>query len=155
VAAPARVTAPARPTAPSRAAAPPPAGRPATVPRPRTPVRLVPQPPAPRPSGTATFVASCAGLLVATLVALLALNVAASGNAFTLSELTTEADRLRDAEESLRLSVAEEAAPQRLDSRARGLGMVPAEAPEVLVLPERSPAPAAPPGPAAAPGAGG
>jgi hypothetical protein len=139
--------APAR-VAPARAAGPSPAGRPATVPRPRTPVRLVPQPPAPRPSGTATFVASCAGLLIATLVALLALNVAASGNAFTLAELTTEAERLRNTEESLRLTVAEEAAPQRLDSRARGLGMVPAEAPEVLVLP--------PPGPpSAAAGAGG
>lgn len=112
------------------------AGAPAPRQAPRRPpqVHLVPTG-APAPNGTAAFVASCAGLLAATLASLLALNVAVSGNAFTLAELSDDAARLQDVEQSLRLAVAEEAAPQRLDVRARELGMVPAEAPLVLRLP--------------------
>lgn len=98
------------------------------------PIRLVPVGAPSGRTGTAGFVASCAALLAVTLVGLLGLNVAVSGNAFVLDDLSSQVDQLRDREQALRVAVDREAAPQRLDARARSLGMVPAEAPVPLDL---------------------
>jgi len=82
------------------------------------------------------------------MLGLLLLNVAISGNAFTVSELQSERGVLRDQQQSLEQQLLVQGSPSSLSSRARGLGMVPA--PQVIVLaPDGTGVPAAPPAPVA------
>lgn len=98
------------------------------APRPR--MRVVERPElGPRRLG---FAVSCTALLGSLMLGLLLLNVAISGNAFTVAELQSERSLLVDRQQSLEQSLLVRAAPSALASRARGLGMVPA--PQTIVL---------------------
>ena len=66
------------------------------------------------------------------MLGLLLLNVAISGNAFTVAELGSRSAVLADSQQALRQELAAESAPASLAAKAAALGMVPA--PETLVL---------------------
>lgn len=98
------------------------------APRPR--MRVVERPElGPRRLG---FAVSCTALLGSLMLGLLLLNVAISGNAFTLAELQSERSVLVDRQQALEQTLLVRSAPSALASRARGLGMVPA--PQTIVL---------------------
>jgi hypothetical protein len=98
------------------------------TPRPR--MRVVQRPDvAPRHIG---FAVSCIALLGALMLGLLLLNVAISGNAFTVAELQAERSLLVDQQQSLEQRLLVQSSPASLAARARGLGMVPA--PQTIVL---------------------
>ena len=80
----------------------------------------------------AGFVLTCVGVLAAMMLGLLLLNVAISGNAFTLDELHDRSAVLADSQQALQQRLAAESAPASLAAKAAALGMVPA--PEILVL---------------------
>lgn len=92
------------------------------------------------------FAVSCTALLGALMLGLLLLNVAISGNAFTISDLQSQRSLLVDQQQSLEQQLLLENSPASLAARARALGMVPAQ--QVLVLaPDgtgAAPVPAAP-----------
>lgn len=83
-------------------------------------------------SGNAGFALTCIGVLAAMMLGLLLLNVAISGNAFTLHELDNRSAVLADSQQALEQRLAAESAPASLAAKAAALGMVPA--PETLVL---------------------
>jgi len=93
--------------------------------------------PSPAPSVTpgAGFVLTCVGLLAGSLLTLLGLNVAISANSFTVDSLESRQRVLIETEDALRLAVADAGTPQRLDARARALGMVAVQTPVLLVAP--------------------
>jgi hypothetical protein len=110
-----------------------PAGTPG-APQRRSGVRLrVVTPPAPVRTRT-PFVLLCAGVLIGGLLGLLMLNITLSRGAYDRHALTVQSANLSDAEQALSQQVALAAAPQRLEERARSLGMVPAENPAFLRL---------------------
>jgi cell division protein FtsB len=133
---------------------------PASAPRSaRAALRLVPtrRTSAPR----APFLAVVVVLLAGGLLGLLALNTALAQDAFRLHALTKQGKELADREQALAREVETLRTPRNLAARARELGMVEAEAPAFLRLPDGAvlgaelPAPAPPPAPApAAPGPG-
>lgn len=97
-------------------------------PRPR--MRVVERPDlAPRRIGFAVTVTALLGTL---MLGLLLLNVAISGNAFTLAELKSEHGLLVDQQQSLEQQLLVESAPASLAEKATRLGMVPA--PQTIVL---------------------
>lgn len=100
--------------------------------RQRPPALVVVAPPAPRPSGLG-FVLTCMAVLVAMMLGLLLLNVAISGNAFILAELSSARSVLTDDQQARQQLLARESAPESLAAKAQALGMVPA--PTTLVLP--------------------
>jgi len=123
---------PARPPAPRRttpAPGPTPSARPGGP-----PLRSVPSP-APSVTPGAGFVLTCVGLLAGSLLTLLGLNVAISANSFTVDSLESRQRVLIETEDALRLAVADAGTPQRLDARARALGMVAVQTPVLLVAP--------------------
>jgi hypothetical protein len=80
------------------------------------------------------FALVVAGLLVAGMVAILLINTTLAQGAFTISELQAERAALAEQEQALAADVAEAAAPQVLEQRARDLGMVPSQTPVFLDL---------------------
>lgn len=91
------------------------------------------------------FAVTCTAVLGALMLALLMLNVAISGNAFTVAELTSQRNVLDDQQQALEQQLLVQGSPAELAQRARALGMVPA--PQVIVLsPDGTGAP--PPAPA-------
>jgi hypothetical protein len=137
-----------------RTAAPARAPRSTEARRPSPRLRVVSAPPATR--SRVPFAAACAGLLAATLVALLMLNIALSRGAYQVHELEAQRALLSEQQQALSERLAAEAAPGRLAERAAGLGMVTNPNPALLRLSDGavlgSPAPAtAPPPPPATP----
>lgn len=128
----------ARPTRPAAARAS------ARVVAPAPRMRVVERPDlAPRRIG---FAVSCSVLLGVLMLGLLLLNVAISGNAFTVADLRSDRGLLVDRQQALEQQLLVEAAPATLAARARALGMVPA--PQTIVLaPDGSGAPPPPPPP--------
>ena len=105
----------------------------------------------PQTSGRrARFALTCTAVLGALMLGLLLLNVAISGNAFTVADLKSQRGILQDRQQSLEQQLLLQESPSSLSSRARGLGMVPA--PQVIVLaPDGTGVPAAPPAPVVTP----
>ncbi|WP_336924208.1 hypothetical protein [Aquipuribacter sp. SD81] len=141
--------APARPVGRPVGPVPRTVARPATRPADRPGGRAAPRPRArgPQPQATPSlrvlarpevtprrvgFALTCTALLGALMVALLLLNVAISGNAFTLSELGAQRGVLADRQQSLEHDLQVASSPGGLADRAGALGMVPAPAPVVL-----------------------
>jgi len=127
--------------APARLPGTRPAPGPAPGPRRSSPAgrdRLVVAPP-PRPRRTsarrAPFVVFVLGLLIAGLMGLLAINTAASEDAFTLRDLRQTSADLAIEQQRLAEQLARAQAPGPLAARARELGMVPAERSKFLRLP--------------------
>ncbi|SHM35518.1 hypothetical protein [Cryptosporangium aurantiacum] len=87
-------------------------------------------------------------LAIGGLVGLVLLNTAVNENAFRLHDLDTRQAQLDEEEQRLRQALENQKAPDKLDTRARGLGLVPAGDPG-FVLPEGkvvgTPVPATPP----------
>jgi len=78
------------------------------------------------------FAITCTALLGTLMLGLLLLNVAISGNAFTLAELQSQQGLLVDQQQSLEQQLLVRSAPSALAGQARGLGMVPA--PQTIVI---------------------
>ncbi len=115
-----------------------PAGHPKTAPttagRPRrTPLHEV-APPAPAVAGTGIFSLVVVGILVGGMVMLLVLNTSLAQGAFEISALTSTQRDLAVKEQKLAQQVALTEAPEALQERARGLGMVPVASPVFLRL---------------------
>jgi hypothetical protein len=114
----------------SSAAAARPLARPAVRPAPG--VRPRPQAPrlkvvAPARSGSRTGLALLAvALLAGGLITLLMLNISLSRGSYQLSDAKTEQRKLEERRQALQEQIQAASAPQRLASRARDLGMVPA-----------------------------
>ena len=119
--------------APVATAAARPAPRPGHTSRP-TPVRprLTVVPPLRAPAPKAPFVLLVGALLTAGLGGLLFLHTAIAEDSFRLHDLTTRSAVLTDREQALEQEIAALAAPQRLASRARALGMVRSENPAFI-----------------------
>jgi hypothetical protein len=119
--------------APVAAAAARPALRPSHAARP-TPVRprLTVVPPLRAPAPKAPFVLLVGALLTAGLGGLLFLHTAIAEDSFRLHDLTTRSAVLTDRQQALEQEIAALAAPQRLASRARALGMVRSENPAFI-----------------------
>jgi hypothetical protein len=66
------------------------------------------------------------------LIFLLAINTALAQDAFTLSELTVQAQILKDEREAILRKVAEKSSPDKLAESASNLGMVPISSPNFL-----------------------
>ena len=113
----------------------------------RTRMRVLEQP---RTAGRRVgFALTCTAVLGALMLGLLLLNVAISGNAFTVAELQSQRGVLREQQQSREQQLLVQGSPSSLSSRARGLGMVPA--PQVIVLsPDGTGSPPAPVTPALA-----
>jgi hypothetical protein len=114
----------------SSAAAARPLARPAVRPAPG--IRPRPQAPrlkvvAPARSGSRTGLALFAvALLAGGLITLLMLNISLSRGTYQLSDAKTEQRKLEERRQALQEEIQAASAPQRLASRARDLGMVPA-----------------------------
>lgn len=86
-------------------------------------------------------------VLTVGMLAVLLINTSLAQGAFTVSQLKSEQTQLRQQEQTLTEAVAALGAPESLEARARGLGMVPSENPVFLdlttgkVLGEAKPAP--------------
>jgi Zn-dependent protease with chaperone function len=123
----------------SSAAAARPLARPAVRPVPG----VRPRPPAPRlkvvapaRSGSRTGLALLAvALLAGGLITLLMLNISLSRGSYQLSDAQTEQRKLEERRQALQEEVQAAAAPQRLEARARDLGMVPAPNTAFVELP--------------------
>lgn len=117
-------TAPAtRPTTPAPRRAPAP---------PRPDLRVLPAQPFRAPRGP--FVLAVGAVLTIGLLGVLLLNTVVAQDAFTVSALQQKSAALADQEQVLTQAVAAADSPQRLESRARSLGMVPSENPGFLRL---------------------
>ena len=119
--------------APVATAAARPALRPGHGARP-TPVRprLTVVPPLRAPAPKAPFVLLVGALLTAGLAGLLFLHTAIAEDSFRLHDLTARSAVLTDRQQALEQEIAALAAPQRLASRARALGMVRSENPAFI-----------------------
>lgn len=73
-------------------------------------------------------------VLTVGMLAVLLINTSLAQGAFTVSQLKAEQTQLRQQEQTLTEAVAALAAPESLETRARGLGMVPSENPVFLDL---------------------
>ncbi|GAA4353071.1 hypothetical protein [Angustibacter luteus] len=101
---------------------------------PRASLRVVHAPAVDR--GRTAFVIGCMLLLVGGLLGLLMINTALAQGSFTLHDLQERSDELGDQQQSLRQSIDSQAAPERLASRARALGMVPSQGAAFVLLPD-------------------
>lgn len=93
----------------------------------RTNLRVV-LPLRPARASRGVFALFVTALLALGLLAMLVINTSLAQGAFALSELKSQLSSLNDQEAMLREQVAGYGAPERLEARARDLGMVPAEA---------------------------
>lgn len=73
-------------------------------------------------------------VLIVGMLAVLLINTSLAQGAFTVSQLRSERAQLLQQEQALTEAVAALAAPESLETRARGLGMVPSENPVFLDL---------------------
>lgn len=89
----------------------------------------------PERASRGVFALVVTGLLVIGMVVILVINTSLAQGAFTISELQSQQAALSQQEQTLSESVAAAAAPEALERRARGLGMVPSETPVFLSLP--------------------
>lgn len=89
----------------------------------RTPLSVVP---APLPRSGPGIAVLCALVLLASLAALLVMNVTISNRQYELLDLRAQQQQVTVANEQLRERVGTLEAPQNLAARADGLGMVPA-----------------------------
>ena len=106
----------------------------AAVARPAT-SRTTTRPPAPRLRLVSTpenlrsrggLVAACLGLLAVGLIGLLVMTVSLGRGAYQLGQLRADTTELTEQRQALQEEIASLQAPQNLEARARGLGMVPA-----------------------------
>ncbi|MFF4649005.1 septum formation initiator family protein [Streptomyces sp. NPDC001380] len=104
-------------------------GRPGAGPRPTVRRLSAPRRPA---RGRTPFAVLVVVLLAAGLIGLLTLNTALNQGSFELSRLQSETTRLTDEQQSLEQQIAQLSAPDALERRARGLGMVPGGSPAFL-----------------------
>ena len=119
--------------APVAAAATRPVPRPGHAARPTTVrPRLTVVPPLRAPAPKAPFVLLVGALLTAGLGGLLFLHTAIAEDSFRLHDLTARSAVLTDRQQALEQEIAALAAPQRLASRARALGMVRSENPAFI-----------------------
>ncbi len=88
----------------------------------------------PEIQGNGAFLALCVLLLLAGFVGVLMLNTAMAKGSYTMRDLQARADELTDRQDALRHSIDEVSGPGPLATRARALGMVPAETPAFLRL---------------------
>jgi hypothetical protein len=109
---------------------------PASRPHPARPTpvrpRLTVVPPLRAPAPKAPFVLLVGALLIAGLGGLLFLHTAIAEDSFRLHDLTDRSAVLTDREQALEQEIAALAAPQRLATRARTLGMVRSENPAFI-----------------------
>lgn len=83
---------------------------------------------------TTAFVYLVFGALIASVIMVMALNMALNQDSITLHRLKIEAQAITDQEEAITAQVARFSSPHMLAKRARILGMVPSGAPEFLDL---------------------
>ena len=95
-------------------------------------LRVVAPPPATR--RRLPFAATCAAILVSSLIGLLLLNIALTRGAYDVQALRSQATLLSEREQALAERLATEAAPARLSERATELGMVPSTSPAFIRL---------------------
>lgn len=72
------------------------------------------------------------GLLIAGMVVILVINTTIAQSAFTVSELQAQQAVLTQQEQQLSRQIADAAAPDALEQKARAMGMVPSESPVFL-----------------------
>jgi len=72
------------------------------------------------------------GLLIVGMVVILVINTTIAQGAFTVSELQAQQATLAQQEQELSRSIADAAAPDALEQKARAMGMVPSESPVFL-----------------------
>jgi len=72
------------------------------------------------------------GLLIVGMVVILVINTTIAQGAFTVSELQAQQATLTQQEQELSRSIADAAAPDALEQKARAMGMVPSESPVFL-----------------------
>jgi hypothetical protein len=94
-------------------------------------LRVVAPPPA---AGSGLFLGLCVLLLFSGFVGVLVLNTSMAKGSFTLKDLQRRSDALADTQDDLRHALDEVSGPGPLASRARSLGMVPAQSPAFLRL---------------------
>ncbi|MFJ5231659.1 cell division protein FtsL [Kitasatospora sp. NPDC088391] len=82
--------------------------------------------------GRTPFAVLVVALLSAGLLGLLMLNTALNEGSFTLSRLKKQTTDATDQQQTLQQQIAEQSAPDALEQRARGLGMVPGGDPAFL-----------------------
>jgi hypothetical protein len=117
------------------------------------PISVPPSPSVPsrRPaaSSRAPFIALVLILAIGGLIGLVLLNTAVNENAFRLHDLDTRQEKLDEEEQRLQQALENQEAPEKLDERARKMGLGPAGDPGFVVLPEGkvvgTPVPATPP----------
>ena len=94
------------------------------------------------------FVALCVALLLASLIAVLVVNIALSRGAYDVHQLQQRRTALAEREQQLAERLAIDSSPARLSERARELGMIPGTSPAFIRLSDGavlgSPAPADP-----------
>ncbi|MGZ4611413.1 MAG: hypothetical protein ACXV2H_14255 [Actinomycetes bacterium] len=99
---------------------------------PPQPLRVVPA--AMGQPGNGVFAAICMVMMVAGLVSLLMLNTAMAEGSFTLNRLQKTSGELADTQDALTQAIDAQRSPANLASRARKLGMVPADSAAFLRL---------------------
>jgi hypothetical protein len=98
-------------------------------------LRVVAPPPA---AGSGLFLGLCVLLLFGGFVGVLVLNTSMAKGSFILKDLQRRSDALADTQDDLRHALDEVSGPGPLASRARSLGMVPAQSPAFLRLADGS-----------------
>jgi hypothetical protein len=86
----------------------------------------------PERASRGVFALVVTGLLGVGMILILVINTSLAQGAFTISELQAQQSVLTQQEQTLAEAVAAAAAPEILEERARGLGMVPSENPVFL-----------------------
>ena len=102
--------------------------------RPARPMRLRLVPPLRTGAPRAPFVLLLGTLLVGGLIGLLVLHTALAEDSFRLHDLKVRSALLTDRQQALEQTVASEAAPKRLATRAEAMGMVRSENPAFIRL---------------------
>lgn len=94
---------------------------------------------APRTTGsTLPFTLLCTAIVVATLAALLYLNIQMSGTSYEINRLQIQSQRLTEEQQSLSATDERLGTPQELERQARELGMVPVADPSYIDLDTRT-----------------
>lgn len=117
------------------------AARPLTEPGPERPARrgvpwLKVTPPAPVSVPRAPFIVLLLLVVVSGVLGILLINTKVNENAFELKNLEREQAALDRQEQDLKQRIADYEAPGNLAAQARRLGLVPAEAPAFIRLPD-------------------
>ncbi|WP_170323905.1 hypothetical protein [Cryptosporangium phraense] len=111
-------------------------------------------------SSRAPFVVLVLALAIGGLIGLVLLNTAVNENAFRIHDLDTRQEKLDKEEQRLQQALDGQESPQKLEERAKKMGLVPAGDPGFVKLPEGkvagTPTPAtAPPSPTPTPSTAG